>query len=96
MPAQAIGVVFGSRPRHERCLLPYSLREMPEKALIFAPASGVAGGFGALTELARIGIAIRFEFGKLCPKILVVLDRLDCGGAAFGRYARGAQKYLSA
>jgi hypothetical protein len=65
LPAQAIGVVFSSRPRHERFLLPHSLRELLEKGRISAPLSGVDDGFGALTELARTGLAIRFEFSKL-------------------------------
>jgi hypothetical protein len=94
LPAQAIGVVLGSRPRHERCLLPYSLREMPEKGLIIAPASGVYGGFGALTELARTGIAIRFKFGKLsCTSAESPLACGECRGAAAFNILDGALEY---
>jgi hypothetical protein len=94
LPAQPIRIVLCSRPRNERYLLPHSLREMPEKGVTIAPASGVDDSFGALTELAHIGFAIRFEFGKLsCTSAESPLACGECRGAAAFNILDGALEY---
>jgi len=84
-PAQALGVAFGSRSRHERCLLPHRRPESCKISETIAQPSLAQRRACARIQVVRISFTVRFEIGEFrrtggelplpCGKC--------CGAAAF-------------